>query len=103
MCAFAGPPFIEGEHLVENSAKLKVLDKLVAKAKVVANCFSQLNCEICQEDCDEHDFLSIGRLEIQTDSLQGVIVCALAHASLLYATFLPAVIAHSLPIYLGFS
>jgi hypothetical protein len=36
-CACAGPPFIEGEHLVENSAKLKVLDKLVAKAKVVAN------------------------------------------------------------------
>jgi hypothetical protein len=27
----AGPPFIEGEHLVENSAKLKVLDKLITK------------------------------------------------------------------------
>ena len=28
-----GPPFVEGEHLVENSAKLKVLDKLINKAK----------------------------------------------------------------------
>jgi len=29
--AYAGPPFVEGEHLVENSAKLKVLDKLITK------------------------------------------------------------------------
>ena len=31
MHTFAGPPFVEGEHLVENSAKLKVLDKLITK------------------------------------------------------------------------
>jgi SWI/SNF-related matrix-associated actin-dependent regulator of chromatin subfamily A member 5 len=28
-----GPPFVEGEHLVESSAKLKLLDALLAKAK----------------------------------------------------------------------
>ena len=28
-----GPPFVEGEHLIENSAKLQVLDGLLAKAR----------------------------------------------------------------------
>jgi SWI/SNF-related matrix-associated actin-dependent regulator of chromatin subfamily A member 5 len=28
-----GPPFVEGEHLIENSAKLRVLDKLLEKAR----------------------------------------------------------------------
>jgi SWI/SNF-related matrix-associated actin-dependent regulator of chromatin subfamily A member 5 len=28
-----GPPFVEGEHLVENSQKMRVLDKLLVKAK----------------------------------------------------------------------
>jgi SWI/SNF-related matrix-associated actin-dependent regulator of chromatin subfamily A member 5 len=30
----AGPPFVEGEHLVLNSGKMVVLDKLLKKLKV---------------------------------------------------------------------
>ena len=29
-----GPPYVEGEHLVENSSKLQVLDALLSKARV---------------------------------------------------------------------
>jgi len=51
-----GPPFIEGEHLVENSAKLKVLDKLVAKAKAESHrvlIFSQMTrmLDILEDYC----------------------------------------------------
>jgi len=29
----SGPPFMEGEHLIDNSSKLKILDGLLTKAK----------------------------------------------------------------------
>ena len=29
-----GPPYVEGEHLVESSSKLQVLDALLSKARV---------------------------------------------------------------------
>ena len=38
MHTFAGPSFVEGEHLVENSAKLKVLDKLITKVLCALAC-----------------------------------------------------------------
>eukprot|EP00918_Siedleckia_nematoides_P067476 GHVU01146899.1.p1 GENE.GHVU01146899.1~~GHVU01146899.1.p1 ORF type:complete len:911 (+),score=240.26 GHVU01146899.1:124-2856(+) len=51
-----GPPFIEGEHLVENSAKLKVLDKLITKAKTEGHrvlIFSQMTrvLDILEDYC----------------------------------------------------
>ena len=30
---YTGPPFMEGEHLIDNSSKLKILDALLTKAK----------------------------------------------------------------------
>ena len=46
MHTFAGPPFVEGEHLVENSAKLKVLDKLITKVLCALACggWGSSNC-----------------------------------------------------------
>jgi SWI/SNF-related matrix-associated actin-dependent regulator of chromatin subfamily A member 5 len=51
-----GPPFVEGEHLVENSAKLKVLDKLIGKAKTEGHrilIFSQMTrmLDILEDYC----------------------------------------------------
>mmetsp|Transcript_19667 Transcript_19667/g.40054 ORF Transcript_19667/g.40054 Transcript_19667/m.40054 type:complete len:1001 (-) Transcript_19667:199-3201(-) len=51
-----GPPFIEGEHLVENSAKLRVLDKLLDKAKAEGSrvlVFSQMTrvLDILEDYC----------------------------------------------------
>mmetsp|Transcript_59811 Transcript_59811/g.146980 ORF Transcript_59811/g.146980 Transcript_59811/m.146980 type:complete len:856 (-) Transcript_59811:235-2802(-) len=51
-----GPPFIEGEHLIDNSAKLKVLDKLLHKAKEEGNkvlVFSQMTrmLDILEDYC----------------------------------------------------
>ena len=51
-----GPPFIEGEHLVDASSKLKVLDKLLDKAKAEGNrvlIFSQMTrmLDILEDYC----------------------------------------------------
>jgi SWI/SNF-related matrix-associated actin-dependent regulator of chromatin subfamily A member 5 len=51
-----GPPFVEGEHLVENSYKLRVLDKLLDKAKAEGNrvlIFSQMTrvLDILEDYC----------------------------------------------------
>jgi SWI/SNF-related matrix-associated actin-dependent regulator of chromatin subfamily A member 5 len=51
-----GPPFVEGEHLVENSYKLRVLDKLLEKAKAEGNrvlIFSQMTrvLDILEDYC----------------------------------------------------
>jgi SWI/SNF-related matrix-associated actin-dependent regulator of chromatin subfamily A member 5 len=51
-----GPPFLEGEHLVTASAKLKVLDKLLEKAKAEGNrvlIFSQMTrmLDILEDYC----------------------------------------------------
>mmetsp|Transcript_9541 Transcript_9541/g.23280 ORF Transcript_9541/g.23280 Transcript_9541/m.23280 type:complete len:1000 (-) Transcript_9541:139-3138(-) len=51
-----GPPFVEGEHLVENSYKLRVLDKLLEKAAVEGHrvlIFSQMTrvLDILEDYC----------------------------------------------------
>lgn len=51
-----GPPFVEGEHLVQNSQKLKVLDKLLIKAKAEGDrvlVFSQMTrmLDIMEDYC----------------------------------------------------
>eukprot|EP00960_Hanusia_phi_P061004 764699-Hanusia_phi.AAC.2 len=51
-----GPPFVEGEHLIDNSAKLKVLDRLLEKAKAEGSrvlIFSQMTrmLDILEDFC----------------------------------------------------
>ncbi|EKX31046.1 hypothetical protein GUITHDRAFT_83481 [Guillardia theta CCMP2712] len=51
-----GPPFVEGEHLIDNSAKLKVLDRLLDKAKAEGSrvlIFSQMTrmLDILEDFC----------------------------------------------------
>lgn len=45
-----GPPFTEGEHLVRNSGKLLLLDKLLARLKAQGSkvlIFTQVRCQGC--------------------------------------------------------
>ena len=65
-----GPPYIEGEHLVENSSKMVLLDKLLTKLKAAGNrvlIFSQMTriLDILEDFCRYRNY-EYNRIDGQT-------------------------------------
>jgi SNF2 family DNA or RNA helicase len=65
-----GPPFLEGEHIVTNSSKMTLLDKLLAKLKAGGNrvlIFSQMTrvLDILEDYCRYRNY-DYNRIDGQT-------------------------------------